>query len=265
MKVPRDDLPSHVKGFLTAIWELDGIENSHFNHLKSKTDEKSDWLVDEQTVYIKAGVALLTAAWEAYIEDIAYNAIHHLVKTCKNTDELPIELKRLVSKELKKSNHELSAWSLAGENWRDYCMKRLDDVLPAIQRLNTPNANNTKQLYHSVLGVEDITETWKWDVWNPDSARKLIDDLVSTRCEIAHGRATSHPINLIYLKYMICVVSECAILMNNYLFDHLSTLTFNPPWGYLRQTCNWDAFKKEACGEQTDPDKLHPTTTDAPR
>src|SRR5438094_10517169 len=73
----------------------------------------------------KAAIVLLTSFWEAYCEDIAAEALHHIVTHSPVPDKLPIELRKLVAKELKAEDHELAVWKLSEGGWRDVLKARL--------------------------------------------------------------------------------------------------------------------------------------------
>jgi hypothetical protein len=67
----------------------------------------------------KAGIVLITSFWEAYCEDLAAEALEHLVDHSETAAKLPIELQKAVAKSLKTDAHELAVWKLADDGWRD--------------------------------------------------------------------------------------------------------------------------------------------------
>ena len=67
----------------------------------------------------KSAVVLVTAFWEAYCEDLATEALQHLVEKAETADKLPLELRKHVARELARDEHELAVWQLASnENGR---------------------------------------------------------------------------------------------------------------------------------------------------
>jgi len=50
----------------------------------------------------KSAVILITAIWEAYCEDIVAEAVEHNIEHATNAVDLSKEIKKLVSKELKR-------------------------------------------------------------------------------------------------------------------------------------------------------------------
>ena len=49
----------------------------------------------------KSAIVLLTSFWEAYCEDIAAEALAHIVTHAASADKLPIELRKLVANSCK--------------------------------------------------------------------------------------------------------------------------------------------------------------------
>src|ERR1700733_15052449 len=68
----------------------------------------------------KSAIVLITAFWEAYCEDLAAEAVKHLVDNCEKADKLPLDLRKRIAKELKDDRHELAVWTLAGDAWKGY-------------------------------------------------------------------------------------------------------------------------------------------------
>src|SRR5713226_2469575 len=52
----------------------------------------------------KSAIVLITAIWEAYCEDIAAEALAHIVANVARGSTLPTELKKKIASELKTSN-----------------------------------------------------------------------------------------------------------------------------------------------------------------
>ncbi|WP_131812631.1 HEPN domain-containing protein [Mycolicibacterium peregrinum] len=77
----------------------------------------------------KAAVVLITAIWEAYCEDIAAEGLRSIVENAPSAVKLPKELQKTVASELKKEDHDLAIWNLAGEGWRQVLRDRLDRIL----------------------------------------------------------------------------------------------------------------------------------------
>jgi hypothetical protein len=140
----------------------------------------------------KAAIVLITSFWEAYCEDLAAEALEHVVKHAKSSAALSNDIKKLVARELKSESNELAVWELTDSGWR----KLLRDRLARLQdqrnrRLNTPRAANIDELLLSAIGIPDVSQSWTWHKMTAEAARVKLDKYVTLRGAIAHrGAAT---------------------------------------------------------------------------
>lgn len=130
---------------------------------------------------------LITAIWEAYCEDIVAEALTHLVKHAPSADALPKHIKKVIADELKAEKNDIAIWSLSDDNWRQFLKDRLSRLQEdRNRRLNTPKAENIRELFLRGLGIDDITDAWKWAKVSQKAACKKLDDYVTLRGQIAH-------------------------------------------------------------------------------
>lgn len=136
----------------------------------------------------KSAIVLITSYWEAYCEDIAAEALEHIVMNTASASGLPVEIKKLVSKEIRNSLNELEAWSLSDDGWRTFLRSRLDILKEARDRkLNTPKCGNIDSLFLSAIGLKNATGGWNWsEKLTPLEAKEKLDKYISLRGEIAH-------------------------------------------------------------------------------
>lgn len=143
----------------------------------------------------KSAIVLITSYWEAYCEDLAAEALEHIVTHARTSDVLPKKIKKLIAKDLTdkdKVKNELAIWDIADDKWRGLLRKRLQNMRATRnKKLNTPNSTNVDDLFDSVIGLSKVSSQWVW-VRNPAAqrSRDKLDKYVKLRCEIAHrGRA----------------------------------------------------------------------------
>ncbi len=135
----------------------------------------------------KSGIVLLTALWEAYCEDIAAEALKHMVEHAPEPERIPLELRKQIAKELRANSHELAPWELAGDHWRDFLDARLESMTDERnRRLNTPKASQIDDLFLRALGIPKVSSSWSWPGMSADSARAKLDKYVELRGAIAH-------------------------------------------------------------------------------
>jgi hypothetical protein len=105
----------------------------------------------------RAGMVLALAAWETYIKD--------------------------------RFREEIEVWlfSVKGSQLGKFVEKKVDEDL---KRFYNPNSERTKQLFKSYFDI-DITDSWKWDNYQPSEAKKVLNKLISKRGDAAHQANTS--------------------------------------------------------------------------
>ena len=135
----------------------------------------------------KSAVVLISSFWEAYCEDLAGEAVEHLVEHSGDPASLPMRLRRKVAEELKADLHELAVWNLAGEGWRPILRARLATYQEERNRqLNTPKTAQVDELFDHGLGLERVSDSWTWHGCTVEHARDNLDMYVSLRGDIAH-------------------------------------------------------------------------------
>ena len=109
----------------------------------------------------KAGIVLLTAAWETYVESVVIEGATFLSNNVL-TGPPPVQYAFL--QDLVKQN-----------------------VLRNIGKFNTPNWMNVRDLFKQVLGITDITEVWNRPSKDFLWARAALNEWLAERHGIAHG------------------------------------------------------------------------------
>src|SRR5258708_11223117 len=135
----------------------------------------------------KSSIVLITAIWEAYCEDLASEAVKHIVKHAPNSTSLPKELKKKIAKELRDDLNEISIWALADPGWRSVLTQRLSSLAEERNRkLNTPKAQNIIDLFNVSLGLLDVTDRWFWRGMSVAQAKAKLNRYFTLRGAIAH-------------------------------------------------------------------------------
>jgi hypothetical protein len=135
----------------------------------------------------KSAIVLITAFWEAYCEDLAAEALDHIVGKAPNAGALPKELKKQIASELKAAPNEIAVWNLADAQWRTVLKARLANLAAQRNRkLNTPKSENIDQLFESAIGLNAVSDSWKWGKLSPAKSRTKLDKYVTLRGEVAH-------------------------------------------------------------------------------
>jgi hypothetical protein len=180
----------------------------------------------------KSAIVLLTSFWEAYCEDVAAEALKHIIKKSPTAGALPAELRRLVAKELKSDAHELRIWDLAGDGWRDTVRNGFEALREARNRkLNTPKAQNIDGLFFSALGIKDISSSWHWPKkMTVERARQKLDRFVTLRGEIAHRGSASRSVTKAQVVDYYEFIKKIGSRTGGKVNTHVNSVTGTPLW-----------------------------------
>ena len=180
----------------------------------------------------KSAIVLLTSFWEAYCEDLAAEALEHLVTNAPSADKLPNELRKLIAKELKLDPHDLAVWQLSGDGWRTVLKNRLSALqIERNRRLNTPKASQIDELFHITLGISGISNDWRWDQkMTPERSRTKLDEYVELRGSIAHRGAAATSVKKVqvigYFEFLKRLVSRTG----SSVYIHVRNVTAKRLW-----------------------------------
>jgi hypothetical protein len=180
----------------------------------------------------KSAIVLLTSFWEAYCEDIAGEALEHLVAHARTADKLPVELRKLVAKELKSERHELAVWRLSGTGWRAVLKRRLASLqAERNRRLNTPKTAQIDDLFLKALGISKVSDSWHWPKkMTVARATAKLDRYVELRGAIAHRGAAAGTVRKVqvtdYFKFLKRLVGQTG----GAVCRHVRTVTSVKLW-----------------------------------
>jgi len=165
-----------------------------------------------------AGVLLLCAAWELYIEEVIIESVKHSIDRCVSPDDLPNIVKKTISDYVRNSKHQLKPLTMAGDGWK---VIYLEIAREWVTGLNTPKSNNINEGFHKILGIQNLSSSWTLGV-------KAINDFVTARGDVAHQGSDAGNIRMNVLsgtyKIQVC---KCAIETDNALTTFLRS-AFSP-------------------------------------
>ncbi|MCK5172427.1 MAG: hypothetical protein KAR47_03500 [Planctomycetes bacterium] len=179
----------------------------------------------------KSAIVLITSYWEAYCEDIAAEALAHIVKYVKSADSLPKALKKLIAKELEDDKNELAVWELADDKWKTYLQGRLELLQEKRNRkLNTPKAANIDQLFTLAVGISKISSSWRWAKMAADRAREKLDEFVELRGSIAHRGKSLKSVKKSEVDGYLDFIKKLAAKTGGTVNKHVKGVTGRPLW-----------------------------------
>lgn len=174
---------------------------------------------------------LLVACWEAFIEDLAEQALIEMINGASDHSVFPKPvLERVVS-----INSGMAAWKLAGDGWKKVLRGNLDGVLKSTTgKLNTPRTAQTNELLAKTIGLEDVSHSWYWPGRSISKAETALDDLVTLRGSIAHRVTTASSVTLQHVKESRGLINRIAVKSHNRTCDYLTERLGKSPWKKLR-------------------------------
>src|SRR6266446_1693695 len=102
----------------------------------------------------KSAIVLLTACWEAFIEDTASVGFEFVLKEIPDPSRLPDGVRKRVAKLLKEDKNELKVWDLAQTGWRQTLVDYKQQMLHKhVSFFNTPKAENIDDLFDALLDI----------------------------------------------------------------------------------------------------------------
>lgn len=175
----------------------------------------------------KSGVVLITACWEAFIEDVVTTALEFIMNKISSEKKLPEELQKIVAQHLRNHKHELKVWDLAGRRWKSTAAEILK--LP-VDRFHNPTSNKIDELFKKALDLKEVSENWCWRSMSKKRASERLDDYVNRRHDIAHRVKTDKVVSKEVVKAYATHVRHLAEITSNKIRDHVYTITGKNPW-----------------------------------
>jgi hypothetical protein len=179
----------------------------------------------------KSALVLITAVWEAYCEDVAAEAVQHLIQYIPDPAKLPNELKKKVASELKAEKHELEIWKLAGNGWRAILQARVYSLTAERNtKLNTPKTSQINDLFSSALGLSNVSDSWKWRKMSAATAAKKLDNYVTLRGAVAHRGAAATTIKKTHVTGFFSHVKRLVSKTGGRINTHVKDATGKSLW-----------------------------------
>lgn len=216
---------THIDSFIENAEQVVQLLNLHAEKNKGKKTHH------EYEILIKSAVVLFVACWEAFLEDLAENAVEFLVNNCDKPTKLPKPLLKYISEELKKENNELKIWALAENGWRVVVKDHYRLMLSKhLGPFNTPRAGNIDNLFKTILGLEHISSCWHWKGMSNKSAKEKLSDIITLRGAIAHRVKTSKKATYSAADSYGVHLIGLARQTHNKVREHIYAVSGKYPW-----------------------------------
>jgi hypothetical protein len=216
----------HVNALIANVNEVNRLKQIHGQITKKGPGRKHD-----VQVLHKSAIVLLTACWEAYVEDLVTAALEEMISAAKDHKVFPKYVLERVG-----SNHSgVNAWDLAGAGWKQALRGNLSGVLARTTgALNTPRTAQVDELFHKVLGLDNLSSSWFWAGRSVEQSTKELDELVTLRGSIAHRVSTSKAVTLKNVTDARSFIYRLAVKSHNRTCEHLKSHVTKSPWARVQ-------------------------------
>jgi hypothetical protein len=218
--------PAHVANLRTNVKSVAGLLGIHSRLTGTGPGRRRD-----VEVLNRAGIVLLVACWEAYIEDLAELAFDSLIGHAKVATVFPAKVLTTASKGLKEHNDGRLVWKLAGEGWKKVLQQHRDEILKKhIATFNTPRPAQIDGLFEELVGIRSLSSHWSWRGVSNTKAKRDLEALVTTRGDIAHRVLAAGRVLRRDVERSRGLVIRLSFLSSNTVGEFVTSRTGKRPW-----------------------------------
>ncbi len=181
----------------------------------------------------KSSIVLITACWEALVEDLASDGFDFMLKHAEDSAVFPAKVRALASRKLKAADDETKIWDLSGEGWRKVLATHRDRTIASlVGSLNTPRAENVDRMFRDILGISKVSSSWYWGRLGTARAREKLDEYVALRGAIAHRVSTSGSVTKAGVSEFRDFAFRLAVKTSNRVNNHIFDRVGERPWSH---------------------------------
>lgn len=193
--------------------------------LKTKRQQQS------LEVLNRSMILLINSMWEVYCEDVVAEAVLYLATHARTWEDIPVDVKKRMVRDLEKDKSDLAAWKLADNGWR----KMLEDRVKKLQNdgawgVNTPNSDRLDAFFRTEIGVAKISAHWTLRAMSADDASSKLNEFVTLRGEIAHRARSLKPISKKSAKDYLTHIRSLVEVMDTFINLTMQNYTGVPLW-----------------------------------
>jgi len=179
----------------------------------------------------KSAIIFTCASFEAFIEDTANRAFEHITSNGTDYNNVPNNIKKSIANSLKEDKNELAIWALAEAGWKNVLMKHKIDIMHKhTGPFNTPKPGNIDQLFKDLIGLQNISSTWKWSKIKPETAKEKLKIFVETRGGLAHGEKPAPIVTKADVKSYLQFLAILSVKISNSVREYCFKQTQKYPW-----------------------------------
>jgi hypothetical protein len=173
----------------------------------------------------RSTLVLVCASFEAFLEDLALDALSFIVKHRVPADDLSPKTRTLLKRTIAKLDQKLLPYGTGL-----YMRTNRDRFLGAF---STPTSRKIDRLFDGLFGIPKLTSSWSWNRVTSSGARTRLDHYVTLRCDIAHRARTPGNVTKAQVNSFIELCGRLSWLSCNSLRHWLVSETGREPWARL--------------------------------
>lgn len=179
----------------------------------------------------RSAIVVITACWEAYVEDVATEAFDFLLKEATSALQIPAKVRTTASKELKEALDDKRIWELADVGWRTVLLRHRDAVIKKwVSSLNTPKSKQVDGLFEELVGLATLHSQWSWQSMGAEDAKKKLDAYITIRGQIAHRVKHNEGVYKSWGTDFLAHVERLVEKSDAAVADHLFAVVAKRPW-----------------------------------
>ena len=155
----------------------------------------------------RGGIILACSAWEAYLEDLALEALLRTMRAYAAGSAAGSRAQKIGAR----TTRLLETHDIDHSNWVDVVRRR--DVL--LGRFDTPKIANTNALFLRTLDIPNFASTWSWRRSTSKTVARQIDAFVALRGDIAHRKKGLCPLRKGIVSKYVALIEQVAVLSAN--------------------------------------------------
>ena len=179
----------------------------------------------------KSALVLITACWEAVIEDIASESFDFMLSKASSYSDIPRKVRVLASGSLRNDKDESKVWELAEDGWKTVMKNYKENVL---LQFHTPDPVKIDELFRRLLGIKSISSIWYWQKTSVTQTKKRLNDHLNKRHLVVHGTSSDISVTKPQVEQYQEFVHRLAVKTSNHVRKYISSLVGKHPWSQFR-------------------------------
>ncbi|MDX2141798.1 MAG: HEPN domain-containing protein [Rhodospirillaceae bacterium] len=177
----------------------------------------------------KSAIIMICACWETYVEDVANEAAGHLADSISSSDSIAKDVRKSCVASLGIMKSDEAAWSGLCLSWKDAIRKNAESLTKSrLGGLNTPKTANVDSIFCKALGIQKVSQTWKWKKMKSATASSTVDALVELRGDLAHRTKAAGTVKKATCSYYRNHIKRVVNKTEKSISDFLTSTTGKP-------------------------------------